>query len=736
MKFSIIASLCFFLANCAFAQFTKTFDAGRTFGMLMNEQDIIILPLNPGVSRIETNGDIKWSKYFVEPITSKRVTLLTDNMSINNEGDFTLYSKYYENRVNKIALTLLNKNGEIKWSKYIQVGLGDDNLERKMCSNVFFSNGRYYVIGKYFIKEENSEVLSCIVLDKDGNLLWHKELKRLTNTDRKVFIFGLKNGTFVVLEDREPLVNFTNLHFYDSNFEIIESIELKKHVKNVHLKNDQLLIQCAFAGSGAMNYPQLISLNNEFEINWAKSLLLNGSSSESSRIAYTDDHIVVKTRVGNDVFSLLNYDGEIENSWRLPNVVFGLDYGIYSSSKNIAYYASAFNLDDDYTTSFLTFHDAALNDSGCYLPEACVEIEDFDVEINTVPNPYTPVSLNIEIMDTGFTTRDDQHHSYDFCPDNFTPIAVPLFSSEDTLCIGEEVPLYNLQNVNAESVQWDLPGSTLENTADYEPPVFSYTEPGKYTITQTVEYAGCFSDYSVDLVIVPPVELALHTVALLCEEEDYLIDASAPFILEYLWLSDSSDLSSYLAEEEGNYTVEISDRHCTQSVDFNIEYFDYDLITVPLGADTSICLQRPLLFQPALDSQAAFFWSDNFSQLSRTISESGSYTLTTTLDGCSTSSAIHIVSEDCSAQIYIPTAFSPNQDGINDTFYPLGNFFEVLDFQIFDRWGNQVHGSKTSWDGRLLDKDLQSGIYVYSLEIINILLNEKEFLKGEVVLVK
>jgi gliding motility-associated-like protein len=63
---------------------------------------------------------------------------------------------------------------------------------------------------------------------------------------------------------------------------------------------------------------------------------------------------------------------------------------------------------------------------------------------------------------------------------------------------------------------------------------------------------------------------------------------------------------------------------------------------------------------------------------------------------------------------YFPTAFSPNGDGTNDEFFPIGIDLINLEFQllVYDRWGNQVFESMNvewKWNG----DNCKSGIYIW-----------------------
>ena len=79
--------------------------------------------------------------------------------------------------------------------------------------------------------------------------------------------------------------------------------------------------------------------------------------------------------------------------------------------------------------------------------------------------------------------------------------------------------------------------------------------------------------------------------------------------------------------------------------------------------------------------------------------------------GCTASSNFPIIVLN-TRNIYIPTAFSPNNDGLNDIFqiFVGKNVVQVNDFAIFDRWGEEVYRNKdflpdnstTGWDGLCL----------------------------------
>jgi gliding motility-associated-like protein len=68
--------------------------------------------------------------------------------------------------------------------------------------------------------------------------------------------------------------------------------------------------------------------------------------------------------------------------------------------------------------------------------------------------------------------------------------------------------------------------------------------------------------------------------------------------------------------------------------------------------------------------------------------------------------------------IYIPSAFTPNGDGINDTFGVKGQGIKDYRLLIFNRWGEIIFESTEvhkQWDGRLKGNPVEQGTYVYQL---------------------
>ncbi|MGZ4099007.1 MAG: T9SS type B sorting domain-containing protein, partial [Bacteroidia bacterium] len=87
-----------------------------------------------------------------------------------------------------------------------------------------------------------------------------------------------------------------------------------------------------------------------------------------------------------------------------------------------------------------------------------------------------------------------------------------------------------------------------------------------------------------------------------------------------------------------------------------------------------------------------------------------------------------------------PTGFTPNGDGNNDEFKPMGSalYSREYDFRIWNRWGQEVFRSTDpihGWDGNFDGKQAQTGVYAYVITYKNVY-NESKIKKGNVTLVR
>jgi len=113
--------------------------------------------------------------------------------------------------------------------------------------------------------------------------------------------------------------------------------------------------------------------------------------------------------------------------------------------------------------------------------------------------------------------------------------------------------------------------------------------------------------------------------------------------------------------------------------------------------------------------------------------------IVTNAAGCADTAA-QVVQDIANCYIAVPSAFTPNGDGINDYLYPL-NAYKAADlvFQVYDRWGKLVFQTRdwtVRWDGTFGGQRSPVGAYVWTLHYTNTETGQKVSQKGTSVLIR
>lgn len=108
---------------------------------------------------------------------------------------------------------------------------------------------------------------------------------------------------------------------------------------------------------------------------------------------------------------------------------------------------------------------------------------------------------------------------------------------------------------------------------------------------------------------------------------------------------------------------------------------------------------------------------------------STAYTIAVTdANGCVSQGRARVEIDD--SPIFAPASFTPNGDGLNETFLVSIAGVKNFEMRIFSRWGDKVFESDDiykGWDGKVNGKPVESGMYVYKIYVRLINGNEKEF---------
>lgn len=89
--------------------------------------------------------------------------------------------------------------------------------------------------------------------------------------------------------------------------------------------------------------------------------------------------------------------------------------------------------------------------------------------------------------------------------------------------------------------------------------------------------------------------------------------------------------------------------------------------------------------------------------------------------------------------LLLPTAFSPNFDGVNDYLIPLNQNIESYSIRVYNRWGELIYKSNdlsVGWDGTYNGKSAELGVYTYSATYKNIGFEEEETESGNITIIR
>lgn len=283
--------------------------------------------------------------------------------------------------------------------------------------------------------------------------------------------------------------------------------------------------------------------------------------------------------------------------------------------------------------------------------------------------------------------------------------AAPADPLQDvTRCIGEN-PVLDATSPDC-TYNWSTGATT---------PSIQVTAAGTYSVTIT-NPVGCSAMYEAVVAFVPPPNVQLGADTVLCDGEILMLDAGNAGA-SYSW-SNGATGRTVPVSTAGTYSVQVSNGYCSRLdaivVDFNpspVQMASHQFHTC-LGED------QQYVRLDAGNPGSRFNW--NTGEHGQVIL-AGAYgwfvvEVTNQFD-CAARDSAQVI-EYCPSAIFIPNTFTPNGDGTNDVFLPLGKNIAKMHLYVFDRWGNQLFESDNptmGWDGTYSGEVVKNDIYVWRL---------------------
>lgn len=313
----------------------------------------------------------------------------------------------------------------------------------------------------------------------------------------------------------------------------------------------------------------------------------------------------------------------------------------------------------------------------------------------------------------------------------------------------------NLTNPENYSYQWEGNGvsSTDSNLTDLA--------PGEYQVTISAPSGACdliqtvFITEPEEMTVVAAVEATESELCDLTEEGTIQIQevpngqGALQFSIDGGAFSQQRQFKVPTGE---SYTITASDENgCTAST--IVEVLKGSGLSLNLPKQTILELGDEMELDADYSATSAvnFQWEEDPS-LSCTDcpnptinpTQTTTYTLIISDDtGCSKEATV-IVFLSKTDKIYVPNAFSPNNDGINDYFkiYIGSNVASVNSLQVYNRWGDQVFQTQSSasitdigWNGQYNGKVASTGVYLFFADV-TLIDGTSEIISGDINLMK
>lgn len=247
-------------------------------------------------------------------------------------------------------------------------------------------------------------------------------------------------------------------------------------------------------------------------------------------------------------------------------------------------------------------------------------------------------------------------------------------------------------------------------------PTYDATQSGTYILTSGNGDCALRSDtFNVNLV---NYNVSLGPDEQTCQVLSLFPQTNAPAPVTYQWNTGSTNPALNVTQP-GTYIITVSAAGCAKSDTINITP---EPLTVSLPDDTTMCTHSSIRLSVDLDADS-YLWQDGSKLAYYDAKGAGVYTVKVVRGLCTAYDTARVREVDCSdCRPGIPSAFSPNGDGLNDKFRLLFRAQCKVDgytIRVYNRYGEQVFSSvnaQEGWDGRYKGALCDVGTYMYRVE--------------------
>ncbi len=334
-------------------------------------------------------------------------------------------------------------------------------------------------------------------------------------------------------------------------------------------------------------------------------------------------------------------------------------------------------------------------------------------------------------------------------------IHVAILTPDTAICKGEQLQL-RVAGDTMLTYQW-TPAYLLDNGFKKDPIATPLTTT-RFVLNASWPQVGCAPRQDAVLITVLPVpEVSVAARQRVCLHDSILFSATVtpPYPnYTFTWTGPNGfiafgmnpQLRNAHFSDSGRYAVAVG-LDTNRCVGRDTFYVTVEAPPLPVTTPVIFCQGKPATPLTAFGSQLQWFTTPSGGQgVDKLVPETNNLGITTfyvsqTSFGCESERAALPVEVKvcCDRPVYVPTAFTPNNDGHNDRFTPRfpGYGHTEARLRIYNRWGQMIFQSfdGTGWDGTWNNHEMPGGAYFYEL-LVDCKEGAQEQYTGDITLVR
>ncbi|MDD3878356.1 MAG: gliding motility-associated C-terminal domain-containing protein, partial [Bacteroidales bacterium] len=312
--------------------------------------------------------------------------------------------------------------------------------------------------------------------------------------------------------------------------------------------------------------------------------------------------------------------------------------------------------------------------------------------------------------------------------------SLPIADAGDdtTICANRTIQIGS-NPISGNSYTW-FPPSTLDNPYIANPIAAPIANTTQYIITVVDGATACINRDTIIVTMLNPLIANAGIDVEICAYDSIQIGAALVEGQFYSWFPQTG-LSNPFApnpmaspSETVNYILTVTDTAGCDPITDEILVLVHPLPDANAGIDDTIMSGAST--QLIATGGVQYFWfpveglsnAFLFNPIASPDSSTDYMVTVTDIFGCKNTDTVSIVVFFFEEPFWVPTAFSPNNDGLNDILFVRGGNYETFEFTVFNRYGEEIFKSRdveNGWDGRnqTTGEKMPSAAYVYRIVV-------------------